>query len=227
MRARNAKGRKAADDKATRSQARDGSAVSTTSILALAKNRELVLFTAAIVLFQLADASMLPIIGENLATTHGNHAAVWMSGLIVAPQVAVAILAPWVGFHSEKKGRRPLLLLGFALEPVRSLVLALSTAYPALVFGQILSGVTGAVIGVLTVIVVADLTAGTGRFNLATGTLGALSGIAASLSTSSTGFVFQVLGPHLGYLLLAIVAALATLFLWMFLNETKPEKYED
>jgi MFS family permease len=102
-----------------------------------------------------------------------------------------------------------------------------STAYPALVFGQILSGVTGAVIGVLTVIVVADLTAGTGRFNLATGTLGALSGITASLSTSGTGFVFQVLGPHLGYLLLAIVAALATLFLWMFLNETKPEKYED
>jgi len=58
------------------------------AILALAKNRELVLFTAAIILFQLADASMLPIIGENLATTHGNHAAVWMSGLIVAPQVA-------------------------------------------------------------------------------------------------------------------------------------------
>ena len=30
-----------------------------------------------------------------------------------------------------------------------------------------------------------------------------------------------------GRSLLAMVAALATLFLWMFLNETKPEKYED
>lgn len=82
-------------------------------------------------------------------------------------------------------------MLGFALEPVRELVLAVSVAYPALVFGQILSGITGAVIGVLTVLVVADLTAGTGRFNLAAGTLGALSGIAASLSTSSPGFIFQ------------------------------------
>jgi MFS superfamily sulfate permease-like transporter len=77
------------------------------------------------------------------------------------------------------------------------------------------------------VIVVADLTAGTGRFNLATGALGALSGIAASLSTIATGFIFQALGPHLGYVPLAAVAAVATLFLWMFLNETKPNKYED
>ncbi len=227
-RARNAKGGKAADDKRSDGrQSPDRSAASTTSILALAKNRELVLFAAAIVLFQLADASMLPMMGENLATTRGDHAAIWMSGLIVAPQIVVAILAPWVGFHSEKRGRRPLLLLGFALEPVRGLVLAISAAYPLLVFGQILSGITGAMIGVLTVIVVADLTAGTGRFNLATGTLGALSGIAASLSTGITGFVFQMLGPRLGYLPLAAVGALATVFLWMFLNETKPEKYED
>jgi MFS family permease len=223
-RARNAKGGgKAPRDK----QSRDKPSVSTASILALAKSRELVLFTAAIVLFQLADASMLPMMGENLATTRGDHAAIWMSGLIVVPQIVVAIAAPWVGFHSEKRGRRPLLLLGFALEPVRGLVLAVSSAYPALVLGQILSGMTGAVIGVLTVIVVADLTAGTGRFNLATGTLGALSGIAASLSTSGTGFIFRALGSHLGYVPLAAVAALATFTLWLFLNETKPDKYDD
>ena len=222
-RARNARGGSAPRDK----QSRDKPGVSTASILALAKNRELVLFTAAIVLFQLADASMLPMMGENLATTRDEHAAIWMSGLIVVPQIVVAIAAPWVGFHSEKRGRRPLLLLGFALEPVRGLVLAVSSAYPALVLGQILSGMTGAVIGVLTVIVVADLTVGTGRFNLATGTLGALSGIAASLSTSGTGFIFRALGSHLGYVPLAAVAALATFTLWLFLNETKPAKYDD
>jgi MFS family permease len=33
--------------------------------------------------------------------------------------------------------------------------------------------------------------------------------------------------PHLGYVTLAAVAALATAILWMFLTETKPEKYED
>jgi MFS family permease len=129
-----------------------------------------------------------------------------MSGLIVVPQVVVAILAPWVGFHSDKRGRRPLVLIGFALEPVRGFLLAATAAYPAPVLAQVLSGVTGAVIGVLTVIVVADLTAGTGRFNLAIGVLGALSGIAASISTTVTGYLFQSLGPHLGYSPLAAVA---------------------
>jgi len=89
-------------------------------ILELVRNRKFILFAAATVLFQLADASVLPLVGENLATSIRDHAALWMSGLIIVPQVVVAILAPWVGFHSEKKGRRPLLLIGFGLEPVRA-----------------------------------------------------------------------------------------------------------
>ena len=125
-------------------------AAGATRILDLCKNRKLALFIAATVLFQLADASMLPLIGENLAISLGPHAALWMSGLIIVPQVVVAILAPWVGFHSEKRGRRPLLLIGFALEPVRALLLAFSSGYPLLLVAQGLSGVTGAMIGVLT-----------------------------------------------------------------------------
>jgi predicted MFS family arabinose efflux permease len=120
---------------------------------------------------------------------HGRP-ALWMSGLDIVPQIVVAMAAPWVGFHSEKRGRRPLLLVGFGLEPIRALLLAISPAYPMPVAGQILSGVTGTVVGVLTVIVVADLTAGTSRFNLAVGAVGALSLVAASISTGATGLLF-------------------------------------
>ena len=193
----------------------------------LAKNHKLVLFTAAIVLFQLVDASMLPLIGENLARSIHDDAALWLSGLVIVPQVVVAFLAPWVGFHSEKRGRRPLILIGFALEPLRALLLVVSTVYPVLVVAQVLSGLTGAVIGVMTVIVVADLTAGSGRFNLALGVVGALTGIAATISTSATGYMFEALGPRLGFLPLAVVAAAATLLVWRFLVETKPEKYDE
>jgi MFS family permease len=100
-------------------------------------------------------------------------------------------------------------------------------SYPFLVIAQILSGITGATIGVLTVLVITDLTAGTGRFNLAVGTVGAMSGIAASLSNSATGYLFQAFGPRIGYLPLAAIAAAATALLWVFLSETKPDKYED
>ncbi len=194
-------------------------------ILDLFKNRGLVLFTAAVVLFQLADASMLPLIGEDLAKTQATGSAIWMSGLIIVPQIVVAILAPWVGYHSEKRGRKPLLLIGFAIEPLRAAMLAFSNDYVFLVVGQLLSGITGAVIVVMTILVVTDLTAGTGRFNLAQGTVGAMSGIAASISTLATGFLFQGIGTTSGFLVITGVAAAATVLIAVFVSETKPADY--
>jgi MFS family permease len=196
-------------------------------VIDLAKNRRLVLFAGALMLFQLADASMLPMVGENLARSDSNGTPLWMSGLIVAPQFVVALLAPWVGFHSEKRGRRPLLLIGFAMEPIRAGILAITAYYPFLVAGQVLDGISGATVGVLTVIVITDLTAGTRRFNLAVGAVGALNGIAATISTSTTGFLFQHFGAHIGSMPLAVVGVAASGLVWVFLSETKPEKYED
>jgi MFS family permease len=179
------------------------------------------------VLFQLADASMLPLIGEGLAKTQANATSIWMSGLVIAPQVVVAILAPWVGYHSEKRGRKPLLLIGFAIEPLRAALLAFTNSYPFLVVAQLLSGVTGAIIGVLTVLVITDLTAGTGRFNLAQGVVGAMTGLAASLSTIATGYLFQNIGNTGGFLAITAVAAAATGLIALFVSETKPSDYLD
>ncbi len=196
-------------------------------VLDLAENRRLVLFTLAIVLFQLADASLLPLIGEDVAATLPSRGSLWMSALIMIPQIVVAVFAPWVGYHSERKGRRPLLLVAFALEPVRAILLAVASGSAVLVLGQLISGVSAAVIGVLTVIVVTDLTAGTGRFNLAQGAVGALSGLAASASTLATGYIVAGLGQAAGYLAIMAAAAGAAMLIWLFLAETRPEKYSD
>jgi MFS family permease len=201
--------------------------VSAAHALDLLKNRRLVLFAGALMAFQLANASMLPLIGENLARSDTNGTPLWMSGLIVVPQIVVALLAPWVGFHAEKRGRRPLLLIGFAMLPIRAGILAITAYYPFVAAAQVLDGISGATIGVLTVTVLTDLTAGTGRFNLAIGAVGALNGIAAAISTSTTGFLFQHFGAHIGFVPLAVVGAAATGLVWVFLAETKPEKYED
>lgn len=197
-------------------------------IIDLAKNHKLILFTAALALFQLADASLLPLIGENVATTMKYQAPVWMSALIIIPQIVVAALSPWVGYHSERRGRRPLLLIGFALEPLRAVLLAAFTnGYILLIVTQVLNGITGAIIGVLTVIVITDLTVGTGRFNLAQGAVGAMSGLAASLSTLATGYLVQASGPTAGFLAITAVAAGATGLIWVFIAETKPADYKN
>jgi hypothetical protein len=184
-------------------------------VIDLAKNHRLVLFAASLMCFQLADASLLPLVGEDLAVNTQQHASIWMSGLIVVPQIVVAIFAPWVGYHSERKGRRPLLLIGFGVEFVRAVMLILTSNYAVLVAAQLLDGVSGAIIGVLTVIVITDLTAGTGRFNL------------ASVSTIGTGFIVQAFGRISGFVAIAVAAGAAVALLAIFLSETKPGDYPE
>jgi hypothetical protein len=49
--------------------------------------------------------------------------------------------------------------------------------------------------------------------------------IAAALSTSITGFLFQQIGSWAGFFTIAGVAAAATVSTWPLLSETKPEQY--
>ncbi len=196
-------------------------------IFDLTKNLRLYVFAGCIFLFQLADASMLPVISEDLAHDKSQSASLLLAGLIVTPQIIAAVLSPWIGYHSEKFGRKPLLLIGLGVEVVRGLVFAFFTGYPVLVVGQCLGGISAAAVTVLTVLMITDMTTGTGRFNLVQGFIGTVIAIAAAISTGASGFVFQQIGHLYGFLILAIVAAAAPLLLWAGLTETKPGKYID
>src|SRR5262245_17259563 len=110
-----------------------------------------------------------------------------MAGLIVVPQVIVAILAPWIGYCSELWGRKPLLLVGFGFEVARAVLFAWITDPRLLIAVQLLDGITGSVVTILTILVITDLTAGTGRFNLAEGVVGALTGTGGAVRTGAVG----------------------------------------
>jgi sugar phosphate permease len=90
-----------------------------------------------------------------------------------------------------------------------------------LVAVQLLDGITGAVLGVLTPLVIADITRGTGRFNLAQGFVGTFAGIGAALSTTASGLVAENFGNAAGFAGVAGVALIALMILWTFLPETK------
>jgi MFS family permease len=114
------------------------------------------------------------------------------------------------------------LLVGFTALPIRALVFAWTTNPTILIVAQLLDGVSGTMLGVLTALIVADLTAGTGRFNLAQGFVGTISGIGASLSTTLSGLVAGNLGRAAGFLGIAAVALAALLLLWSLMPETHP-----
>ena len=84
------------------------------------KNWRLGLFAGCLVLFHFSSASLLPLVGQNLAHSKVANSPLFMAGLIVVPQIVVAILAPWIGYWSEFWGRKPLLLAGFAIEAARA-----------------------------------------------------------------------------------------------------------
>ena len=90
-----------------------------------------------------------------------------------------------------------------------------------------MDGIVGAIVTVMTVLVITDLTTGTGRFNLARGAIGVCTRIAAALSTTATGIIAGGLGREAAFLATAGVAALAALLLWLYLPETKPGEYLD
>jgi MFS family permease len=74
-------------------------------IFDIGKNAKLYIFAGCLFMFQFADASMLPVIGQEVARNQNGPSAVLMAGLIAVPQVITALISPWVGYHSERFGR--------------------------------------------------------------------------------------------------------------------------
>jgi MFS family permease len=115
-----------------------------------------------------------------------------------------------------------MLLIGFAALPVRGILFASVTNPQLLVVVQLLDGVTAAVLSVMVPLVVADLTRGTGHFNLGQGIVGTFIGIGASLSTTIAGYMSDHLGSPAAFAGLATIAFLGLVVLWFLMPETRP-----
>jgi MFS family permease len=179
-------------------------------------------FAACLFLFQLANAAMLPVVGAALVYDGESRSSLIVAALIMLPQIVVALLAPWVGRQARSWGRRPLLLIGFGVLPIRALLFALIEDPLFLVGFQLLDGISGAIIGVLTILVTADITHGSGRFNLAQGIIGTASGIGAALSTALFGLVAANFDRTATFLSMAAVALLGASIMSLLMPETRP-----
>jgi MFS family permease len=182
----------------------------------------LLVFSASFMLFQLANSAMLPLMGSVLTMRSNRWASVLIAACIVVPQLLVALISPWIGRRAELVGRRPLLLLGFAVLPIRGVLFAVIRDPNVLVVAQLLDGVSGAVFGVLVPLVVSDVTHRTGHFNLALGIAGTAIGLGASLSTTLAGYVSDHFGSETAFLVLAAIAAAGLGCIWGLMPETQP-----
>jgi MFS family permease len=174
-------------------------------------------------LFHFANSAMLPLVGSVVTMRSARWATVVIAACIIVPQLVVALISPWIGRQAGIWGRRPLLILGFAALPLRGILFATIQDPTLLVAVQALDGLTAAALGVMVPLIIADLTKGTGRFNLGQGVIGTMTGIGASLSTAFAGFITDRYGSSSAFFELAAIAILALTAVAAFMPETAPK----
>lgn len=182
--------------------------------------KPLLIFTAAITLFHLANAAMLPLLGQKLAQTHPSAGSLVIASCIIMAQIIMVPMAILVGHKADTWGRKPIFLAAFAVLPLRGFLYTLSQDPYYLVSIQILDGIGAGIFGALFYIVVADLTQGTGHYNLALGVASTCWGLGAALSHLIAGFIVDYAGYNAAFLCLAGIALTAFLLFWLAMPET-------
>ncbi|MGC1410839.1 MAG: MFS transporter [Acetobacteraceae bacterium] len=186
-------------------------------------NRQLLAFAVCVLLFHMSNAAMLPLLGATVTMRTGTFANLIIAACIMVPQAVVALCSPWVGRSAASLGRRPVLLLGWAALPLRGVLLAVLPGAWLPVAAQAVSGVSGAVFGVMLPLLSADITRGTSHFNLCMGALGLAVSLGAGISTTLGGWIADTAGVEAAFAVLALIGALATLVLWLVMPETMPD----
>ena len=201
----------------------DGQA--TVSFLALLRDRRIAILFAAVALFHLANAPVMPLVGLYVARLHGTNTQV---ACVVLVAQAVMIPVAWMaGRLSEQWGRKPVFAIGFVVLPIRIALYALTDSPWVLVALQTLDGIGAGIYGVVIVGMCADLTRGTGRFNALQGLIATALSAGGVVGPVLAGFVVQYLGFTAAFSLFAALAVVAAVVFVALMPETKPTASRD
>ena len=126
-------------------------------------------------------------------------------GLFIAAQGFMVPMAILCGARADVWGRKILFFAAFAILPIRGVLYTLWTIH---ISGRraVLDSLANGIFGMIFLLILRDVAQGTGRFNVAQGTLTMLIGVGASLSDLIAGWIVQIAGYSAGFLFLAGVA---------------------
>ncbi|MCL1125022.1 MFS transporter [Shewanella surugensis] len=187
----------------------------------LLHDRRLMIFAFSILLFHFANAAMLPLVSQKLSSgSNAEQGIAFTSACIITAQFVMIFMAIFCGRKADTWGRKPLFLIAFAILPIRAILFSLTDTSVYLVMIQALDGVANGIFGVLFLLIVADLTKGSGRFNIVQGALATLLGIGVSLSNLIAEQIVEISNFDTGFLFLGAVGLVGLFVFAVFMPET-------
>lgn len=188
-------------------------------------DRRIVVFALVVFLFHFGNAAMLPLVGQELAANAaGQGASLWMSACIILAQAVMIPMSAFAGKYADIWGRRPIFMIGLIALPIRGILYSFSDDPWYLLGVQALDGIGAGIFGVIWVLIVADLTKGSGHYGVTLGLVNAAHMVGFFLSQTLAGVVVDATGTFSGgFLFLAAVATCALVLFAVAMPETKPD----
>lgn len=187
----------------------------------LLRNRPLLILAAVVGLWQLGNGAMLPITGQKLAVGDAGNGALYQAALIIVAQLVMIPMAMLVGRRGDSWGRKPLMMVAFAVLPIRGILFVLASNPGEVIAIQALDGVGAGLQGALFAVMVADLTRGSGRFNVAFGAATTVQGIGATASPALAGAIDAAAGYATAMWALTAISLVALTLLVLGVPETR------
>jgi MFS family permease len=166
----------------------------------------LLVLAAALALFHLGNAAMLPLYGLAVVANKQGDPASFVALTIVVAQGVMIIVSLIAMRMAEKEGLWLVLLVSFVALPIRGLIAAFVInrwgVYPV----QILDGIGAGLQSVAVPALVARILNGTGRVNVGQGAVMTMQGLGASLSPALGGWIAQEIGYSAMFMILGSFA---------------------
>jgi MFS family permease len=200
------------DHHVARGEAPPGDRAPVKRLQVLLESRPLLAVAAAVMLFWLGNAAMLPLYGLAVVATHTNPFTTVASTVVVAQ--AVMIVAALVAMRiAQTRGYWLAILIAFGALPVRALIAAGVITTWGIIPVQVLDGVGAGMLSVAVPGLVARILDGTGHVNVGQGAIMAAQGLGGALSPVLGGFVAQHLGFPTAFVMLGALS-LGSLVIW-------------
>ena len=184
--------------------------------------RPLLLLAAALAMFHLGNAAMLPLYGLAVVAAHQGDPSAFTAQTIVVAQLVMVAAAFFANRLIRRIGYWGVILITFFALPLRGLVAAMFINAWGVWPVQALDGIGAGLQSVAVPALVVRLLQGTGRVNVGQGVVMTVQGIGAALSPALGGVLAQHFGYVTAFLVLGAVST-GSLVLWLFFRHIAQE----